>query len=83
MDGNKSEFVILNIINEILETQDRAYRNMLQIFMDDMKSEIRILRKDVEDLKVSLQFSQGQIDDLKKVTKEEKIKLMMNILMTE
>ena len=75
MDGNKSEFVTLNIINQILETQDRAYRNTLQIFMDDMKSEIRILRKDVEDLKVSLQFSQGQIGDLKKVTKEEKIKL--------
>ena len=75
MDGNKSEFVTLNIINQILETQDRAYRNTLQIFMDDMKSEIRILRKDVEDLKVSLQFSQGQIDDMKKVTEEEKIKL--------
>ena len=43
--------------------------------MDDMKSEIRILHKDVEDLKVSLQFSQGQIGDLKKVTKEEKLKL--------
>ena len=50
MDGNKSEFVTLNIINQILETQDRAYRNTLQIFMDDMKSEIRILRTDVEDL---------------------------------
>ena len=57
MDGNKSEFVTLSITNQILETQDRAYRNTLQIFMDDMKSEIRILRKDVEDLKVSLQFS--------------------------
>ena len=75
MDGNKSEFVTLNIINQILETQDCAYRNTLQILMDDMKSEIRILRKDVEDLKVSLQFSQGQIDDMKKVTEEEKIKL--------
>ena len=82
MDGNKSEFVTLNIINQILETQDRAYRNTLQIFMDDMKSEIRILCKDVEDLKVSLQFSQGQIDDLKKVAKEDG-KSSSSILMTE
>ena len=72
MDRSKSEFVTLNIIKQILQTQDRANRNTLQIFMDDMKSEIRILRKDVEDLKVSLQFSQGQIDDLKKVAEEEK-----------
>ena len=61
MNGNKSEFVTLNIINQILETEDRAYRNTLQIFMDDMKSEKRILVKDVEVLKVSLQFSQGKL----------------------
>ena len=61
MDG-KPEYVTLAIVKELLEAQDRAYRTTLQLLMDDMKQEIRNLRKDVEDVKLSLQFSQGEID---------------------
>ena len=46
---------------------------MLQIFVEDMKQELRTIRKDVEVLKVSLQFSQGEIRDLKKNSTDTKL----------
>ena len=61
MDG-KVEYVTLAIVKELLEAQDRSYRTTLQLLMDDMKQEITNLRKDVEDVKISLQFSQGETD---------------------
>ena len=64
MEG-KPEYVSLTVVKELLETQDRSYRTTLHIFVKDMKQELRMIRKDVEDLKVSLQFSQGKIQDLK------------------
>ena len=50
-------------------------RTTLQIVVEDMKQELRTIRKDVEDLKVSfsLQFSQGEIQDLKKNSTDTKL----------
>ena len=42
---------------------------------DDIKLEVRSLKKDVEDLKVSLQFSQAQFDDHKKTVDTVKSKM--------
>ena len=42
--------------------------------MDDMKQEIRNLRKDVEDVKLTLQFSQGEIDAQKQHSEDTKAK---------
>ena len=58
MEG-KSEYVSLAVMKELLETQDRSYRTTLQIFVEDMKQELR----NIEDLKVSLQLRQGEIQD--------------------
>ena len=73
MDG-KPEYVILAIVKELLEAQDRSYRTTLQLLMDDMRQEIRNLRKDVQDVKISLQFSQGEIDAQKKQSEDTKAK---------
>ena len=73
MDG-KPEYVTLAIVKELLEAQDRSYRTTLQLLMDDMKQEIRNLRKDVEDVKLSLQFSQGKIDAQKQHSEDTKAK---------
>ena len=73
MDG-KPEYVTLAIVKELLEAQDRSYRTTLQLLMDDMKQEIRNLRKDVENVKLSLQFSQGEIDAQKQHFEDTKAK---------
>ena len=61
-------------MKELLELQDRSYRTTPQLLMDDMKQEIRNLRKDVEDVKISLQFSQGETDAQKKHSEDTKAK---------
>ena len=45
----------------------------MEIFVEDMKQELRTIHKDVEDLKVSLQFRQGVIRDLKKNSTDTKL----------
>ena len=71
MDG-KPEYVTLAIVKELLEAQDHSCCTTLQLLMDDMKQEIRNLRKDAEDVKISLQFSQGEIDARKKHSEDTK-----------
>ena len=45
------------------------------MLVDDVKSEVRSLRKDGDDLKLSLQFTQGQVDDHKKISETMKAKM--------
>ena len=70
-DFHKSEYVSLTVVKEQLETQDRLYRTTLQIFVEDIKQELRTIRKDFEELKVSLQL--GEIQDLKKNSTDAKL----------
>ena len=74
MEG-KSEFVTLDVVKQLLEIQDGTYRNTIKIFLEDIRTETRTIRKDVEALKSSLEFSQGEIDDVKKDVEVEKKKL--------
>ena len=81
MDGKtkgKTEFVTLDILKEMLEIQNRSYRTTVQMLVDDVKSEVKLgsLRKDVDDLKLSLQFTQGQVDDHKKISETTKQRWM-------
>ena len=76
MDGKtkgKTEFVTLDILTETLEIQNRAYRTAVQMLVDDVKSEARSLRKDFDNLKLSHQFTQGQVDD-HKISETTKVK---------
>ena len=50
MDGKtkrKTEFIMLDILEEMLEIQNRSYCTTVQMLVDDVKSEVRSLRKDV------------------------------------
>ncbi len=62
--GNETE-QNMKIFKEMLEMQNKAYRAMTQVFMDDMKSEIREIRKDLEDVKMSVAFISKDNDSLK------------------
>ena len=68
MEGEgKMDFITLDVLKQILEIQERSYRSVISVLTDGIKLEIRTLKKDVEDLKISLQFSQAQFDDHKKM----------------
>ena len=74
-DEGKTDFVTLDVLKQMLEIQERSYRSMISLLSDDIKLEVRSLKKDVEDLKVSLQFSQAQFDDHKKTVDTVKSKM--------
>ena len=63
-----SEAVTLQMVRELLEIQDRSYRSTFQLLLTDMKEDVKSLKKDIVELKHSLQFSQKDIKDLQDKT---------------
>ena len=59
-----SEAVTLQMVPELLEIQDRLYRSTFQLLLTDMKEDVKSLRKDIDELENSLQFSQKDTKDL-------------------
>ena len=63
-----SEAVTLQMVRELLEIQDRSHRSTFQLLLTDMKEDVKSLKKDIDKLKHSLQFSQKDIKDLQDKT---------------
>ena len=63
-----SEAVTLQMVRELLEIQDRSYRSTFQLLLTDMKKDVKSLKKGIDELKHSLQFSQKDIKDLQDKT---------------
>ena len=49
-----SEFVSLAVVRELLETQERAFKEFIEFHTKSVKEEINTLRKYVDDIKTSL-----------------------------
>ena len=60
-----TEVVSLAVVKELIATQERAFRQTVEMFATNMKEDINSIRKTVDDLKCSLNFSQRDIDDIK------------------
>jgi len=57
------QYVTLEIVNTLLQNQAESYRSSFQSMFADVKEEIRSIKKDMSDLKVSLQYTQSKFDD--------------------
>ena len=51
-----AEFVTLAVVRELLETQERAFKQIMEFQMNAVKEEMKLLKKDVNELKSSLTF---------------------------
>ena len=60
-----SEYVSLAVVRELLETQERVFKQFTEFHTSSVKEEIHSLGKYNDDLKTSLAFSQKDIDDVK------------------
>ena len=60
-----TEVVSFVVVKELISTQERAFRQTVEMFATNMKKDINSIRKTVDDLKCSLTFSQRDIDDIK------------------
>lgn len=56
------EFVSMNVIKSLLEVQANAFKASFRVLFDELKEEIKTVRKDIVELQTSLSFSQGQVD---------------------
>lgn len=56
-------------LNTVLATQDQAYRSTLEIFLQQVKDDIRVMQNDIHDLTTSLEFTQREVVDLKQEVK--------------
>lgn len=65
----EDKFVTLEVLKGMMEAQGKAYQAMIQVVMEDVKSDIKELRKDMEELKVSVGFLSKEYDSAKVETK--------------
>ena len=65
-----TETVTLAIVKQLLESQDKAYRATIQLFMEDVRGELKSLRKDLDDVKLSVSFLSKEYDTAKVESKE-------------
>ena len=63
--GDKNEFVTMSILKDMMELQDKAYKFTVKTFTDEIKAEIKEIRKELEDLKLSVKFVSTSHDDFK------------------
>ncbi len=73
---NEQQVVTLDVVNALLKNQAEAYRSSFQSIIADVKEELRSIKKDLTDLKVSLQFTQNKFDESEKKVAaiEQKVK---------
>ena len=61
----RTEFVSLATLREMLQIQERMFKNMFESVLSSVNTRIDKVVKSVAELKASLEYSQQDIDDLK------------------
>ena len=72
---DSAPLVSLEVVKSLLAVQESAFRTMVEVMFNGLKDDLKELRKDVSDLKVSLEFSQKDVSEIgeKLATVSEKI----------
>ena len=71
-----SEYVSLAVVKELLETQERVFKQFIKFHTRSVKEEITSLRKYADEVKTSLLFSHKDIDDIKEKCYPTKERIM-------
>lgn len=64
-NASSTEFVSLATLREMLQMQERMFKNMFESVLSSVNTRIDKVVKSVPELKASLEYSQQDIDDLK------------------
>lgn len=64
-NASSTEFVSLATLREMLQMQERMFKNMFESVLSSVNTRIDKVVKSVAELKASLEYSQQDIDDLK------------------
>ena len=63
---SEKEFVTMSMLKEMLDLQQKSFKATIEVLVDGLKSEIKEIRKEQEELKLSVKFCSGKYEDLKK-----------------
>ena len=55
----------------VMDTQEKALESAIKILIEDVKSEVKHIRKETEELKLSVKFMSGKYDDVKEIVKAD------------
>ena len=55
--------VTLEVVKLLIQNQPDAFKSTFSMLIQDVKDELRAVKKEISDLKISLQFTQAQVDD--------------------
>ena len=62
--NNEPVVVTLDVVKSLLSVQHESYRSTIQLFMTQMNEEIREVKKDISDLKMSANFTGKDVKEL-------------------
>ena len=63
---SEKEFVTMSMLKEMLDLQQKSFKATIEVLVDRLKSEIKEIRKEQEELKLSVKFCSGKYEDSKK-----------------
>ena len=63
MSQDRSNFVTFEVVRELLASQERSFTAAVQLIVSDIKDELRFVKKENQELKRSLEFTQAQLKD--------------------
>ena len=69
-----TEFVTLTMCRELMDTQAKAYKDLVLILVDNLKSDMKDLRREIDELKAAAQFSSSNLDDISKKLRDLELK---------
>eukprot|EP00794_Sanderia_malayensis_P020799 gene20799-22839_t len=56
--------VLMSVVQSLLDNQAKNFKTTIELMTGDLRNEIKELRKEVSDLKISLQFSQAKQEEM-------------------
>ena len=61
---------VKDYVRELLDVQAKSYRSMIEMVVNEFREDLKALKKDVNDLKASIQFAQKDVDENKQKVSE-------------
>ena len=63
MSQDQSKFVTFDVVRELLSSQERPFTAAVQLVVSDIKDELRFVKRENQELKLSLEFTKALLKD--------------------
>ena len=67
--SNQNNFVTMSTLEKLLDWQDKAYRSATMAIIEDIRSEMKDIHREMNELRESVNFTSSKYDNMKEVLK--------------